>query len=143
MTERASSNWKVVDKQSEREQISCGFCHAEIGEAAQHLLHSHNGTICVKCLRELEELLHNEVHNHSTVSREEKDKTTTEDQQISSGLEFQSGTPLYCKFCLNDSQQCEHLALAPTRVVGICSSCVSEGNTLGSIGIQKMKALSV
>lgn len=135
MTKRVSSDWKVVDKQSEGEQISCGFCHAEIGEAAPYLLHSHNGTICVKCLRELEELLHNEAHNNSTVSREEKDETKTGIQPISSGLEFQSGTPLYCKFCMNDSRQCDHLVLAPTNVVGICSDCVANGNALASIGI--------
>ena len=37
MTERASSNWKVVDKQSEREQISCGLQVAH--DIAERWLH--------------------------------------------------------------------------------------------------------
>lgn len=135
MTREVSSNWEVVDKQSNREHCFCAFCDAEISDRVKYLLHSHAGTICVKCLRELKELLLLVEQNEATVKRQEIENTTTEDQQISSGLEFQSGTPLYCKFCMNDSQQCEHLLLAPTKVVGICSDCVSDGNALGAIGI--------
>ena len=135
MTREVSSNWEVVDKQSNREHCSCAFCDAKIGDTIRYLFHSHAGTICVKCLRELKELLPQEEENEASVKREKIEKTTTEDQQISSGLEFQSGTPLYCKFCMNDSQLCEHLALAPNKVVGICSNCVTDGNVLASIGI--------
>ena len=135
MTERVSSNWEVVDKQSNREHCSCGFCNVEIGDTVRYLLHSHAGTICAKCLRELKELLLHEEQTEALDKREEIEKTTTESQRISSGLEFQSGIPLYCKFCMNDSQQCEHLLLAPKNVVGICSDCVTDGIALAAIGL--------
>ena len=132
MTQQVSSNWEVVDKKSNREHCSCGSCNAEIGGTVQYLLHAGAGTIYVKCLRELEELLLHEEQNEAPVKRE-KLKQTKAQQQIPSGLEFQSGISLYCKFCVNDYRQCEHLALAPTNMAGICSDCVADGNALASI----------